>query len=142
MSAAASAQPPSPTAVKLISALVGVVSLLILLQAVTAGVFVRQPGKTTWVHAHQGMAYLVAILALAAVVVAFTTWKGMAGAQMVQAETVALLIGVVIQIGIGAQLGTSGHSGLLAIHIPLALIIFGIALHLSTFVSNLRRSAR
>jgi hypothetical protein len=142
MSAAATTQPPSSTAVKLISALVGVVSLLILLQAVTAGIFVRQPGKTTWVHAHQGMAYLAALLALAVVVVAFTTWKGMVGAQMIQREAVALLVAIIIQIGIGAQLGTSGHTGLLAIHIPLALLIFGLALHLSTFVSNLRRSAR
>jgi hypothetical protein len=136
------AQSPSPNAVKLISALVGVVALLILIQGVTAGIFVRQPGKTTWVHAHQGLAYLAALLAAAAVVVAFTTWKGMVGAQMVQRESVALLIAIIIQIGIGAQLGTSGHSGLLAVHIPLALLIFGLTLHLSTFVSNLRRSAR
>jgi hypothetical protein len=136
------AQSPSPTAVKLISALVGVVALLILLQGVTAGIFVRQPGKTTWVHAHQGMAYLAALLAVAVVVVSFTTWKGMAGAQMVQRESIALLIAIVIQIGIGAQLGTGGHTALLAIHIPLALLIFGLTLHLSTFVSNLRRRAR
>lgn len=135
---------PSPTAVKSIAAIVGVLSLGVLVQAVTAGVFVREQHRDGWINAHSGLAYLIALLALAAVVVAVGMWRGKVGASVVMAETVALLVAVVIQIAIGQQIGdldkAGTHPGLLAIHIPLALIIFGLALHLSTYVANLRRS--
>jgi hypothetical protein len=136
---------PSPVAVKLIAAIVGILSLGVLVQAATSGVFVREQNRTGWINAHSGVAYVVALLALAAVVVALGMWRGKAGAPVVITETVALLVAVVIQIGIGQQIGDLGksgtHPGLLAIHIPLALIIFGLALHLSTYVANLRRSS-
>jgi hypothetical protein len=145
MSSSASAvlEPPNPTAAKAIAALVGVISLLVLVQAVTGGLVSREGGHKGLINAHSGMAYLIGLLALAAVVVAVVMWRGKAGGQMVLAETVALLIFVVIQIGIGQQIGDigkSGHPGLLALHIPVALIVFGLAGHLSTFVANLRRS--
>lgn len=135
---------PSPTATKAIAALVGVLSLGVLVQAATGGLVAREKGRKGWINAHSGIAYLVALLAVAAVVVAFVMWRGKVGAKVVMAETVALLVAVVIQIGIGQQIGDLGkggtHPGLLAVHIPLALIIFGLALHLSTYVANLRRA--
>lgn len=137
---------PSPTAVRTISALVGIVSVGVLVQAVTSGVFVREQHRQGWINAHSGVAYLVGLLALVAAVVALVMWRGKVGAPVVVAETVALFIAVLVQIGIGGQIGDLGaagsHPGLLAVHIPLALIIFGIALHLSTYVANLRRRAR
>ncbi|MGI8750971.1 MAG: hypothetical protein ACR2MN_01385 [Acidimicrobiales bacterium] len=137
---------PSPTAVKSTAAIVGVLSLGVLVQAVTSGVFVRESHRDGWINAHAGVAYVVALLALAAFVVALAKWRGKVGAPVVIAETAALLVAVVIQIGIGQQIGDLGksgtHPGLLAIHIPLALIIFGLALHLSTFVANVRRGGR
>jgi hypothetical protein len=148
MSSAAPAglERPDPTAVTWISALVGVVSLGVLFQAVTGGIFAREKDHKGLIDAHSGIAYLIALLAVAAVVVAFVMWRGKLGGQVVMAETIALLVAIVIQIGIGAQIGDidkgGTHPGLLAIHIPLALIIFGLALHLSTYVANLRRSAR
>jgi predicted histidine transporter YuiF (NhaC family) len=62
---------------------------------------------------------------------------------VVLGETVALLVGLVIQVGIGQQIGkyaTAGtHPGFLAIHIPLALLVFGLSVHLSSFVADVRR---
>jgi hypothetical protein len=146
MSPSASAvEQPSPTAVKAISAIVGTMSLGILVQAVTGGIFARETNHKGLINAHSGIAYLIAVLAVAAVVVAFVMWRGRAGGQLVIAETVAMLIAVAAQIGIGQKIGDLGkggtHPGLLAIHIPLALIIFGLALHLSTSVANMRRSS-
>jgi len=135
------AKTPKATAIKATAALVGVLSLLILVQAFTGGWTAREANKTGLVHAHQGVAYLVLGLAVALVIVALVMWRGMAGGQVVVAESVALLVLIIIQIGIGQQIGKGkGHPGLLAIHIPLAMIIFGITLHMSTFASNLRRS--
>jgi hypothetical protein len=136
---------PSPTAVKAISAIVGTVSLGVLVQAVTGGIFSREANHKGLINAHSGIGYVVAVLALAAVVVAYLMWRGKTGAQVVIAETVALFVLVVVQIGVGQQIGDLGkggtHPGLLAIHVPLAMVIFGLSLHLSTFVANIRRLA-
>lgn len=139
------AGPPSPAAIKSMAAIVGVLALGVLVQAVTSGVFAREPNREGWINAHLGVAYVVALLALAAVVVALGMWRGKVGAPVVIAETVALLVAVVVQVGIGPQIGrldkAGAHPGLLVVHIPLALIIFGLALHLSTYVANLRWSS-
>lgn len=134
---------PNPPAIKAMAALAGCVSLGILIQAVTGGVLSRDSGHKGLINAHSGIAYLVAVLALAAVVVAFMMWRGKAGASVVIGETVAMLVGAVILIGIGQQIGdvseAGKHPGLLALHIPVALLVFGISVHLSSFVSNVRR---
>ncbi len=134
---------PSPAAVKSISAIAGVLLLGVLFQAVSSGVFVREAHKDGLINAHSGVAYLVGLLALAALVVALVMWRGRAGGQVVIAETAGLFLAVVIQIGIGQQVGDLGktgtHPGLLAVHIPLALIIFGLAGHLSSHVASVRR---
>ncbi|MGI8904649.1 MAG: hypothetical protein ACR2IP_13595 [Solirubrobacteraceae bacterium] len=137
---------PSPAAVKSISAIIGVLFIGVLFQAVSSGIFVREQHHDGLINAHSGIAYLVGLLALAALVVAVVMWRGRAGGQVVVAETAALFIAVVIQIGIGQQVGDLGktgtHPGLLAVHIPLALIIFGLAVHISAYVASIRRGAR
>ena len=139
----AAVEQPSPAAVKAISAIVGALSLGVLVQAVTGGIFAREPNHKGLINAHSGIAYLVAVLALAAVVVGYVMWRGRTGGHVVMAETASLFVLVVVQIGIGQKIGDLGkggtHPGLLAIHIPLALLIFGLSVHLSTFVANLRR---
>lgn len=141
---------PSPGAVTAISSVVGILSLAILVQAGTGGLIARETGRGGFVNAHSGIAYVVALLAVATVVVAVMMWRGKAGGQVVLYESIALLVLVIIQIGIGQKIGDLNkggaaakgtHPGLLAIHIPVALLIFGLAVHLSAFVSNIRRRA-
>ncbi len=114
---------PNATAVKAMAAIAGCVSLGILVQAVTVtgGIVSRNSSHKGLINAHSGVAYLVAVLA--AVVVAFMIWRGKAGGQVVVAETIALLVGVILQIGIGQQIGdvnqAGKHQGLLALHVPL-----------------------
>ena len=72
---------PSPAAVKAISALVGILSLGVLVQAVTGGIFAREPNHKGLVDAHSGIAYLVAVLALAVAVVGFVMWRGRTAAR-------------------------------------------------------------
>ncbi len=140
--AAAALKQPEPTAIKATAALAGIIALGVLVQAVTGGLVAREYRKGV-INAHSGLAYLLAVLAVAAVVVAVVMWRGKAGGQVVLYETIALLVAVIIQIGVGQQIGDPNqkgkHAGLLAIHVPLALLIFGLTLHLSTFVSNIRR---
>ena len=135
---------PSPGAVKSIAALAGVVALGTLVQAVMGGLIAREYRKGV-IDGHQGVGYLIGLVALAALVVALTQWRGRVGGQLVLYETAGMFVAAVLEIGVGQQIGDytksgSMHPGVLAIHIPLALIIFGLALHLSTFVANLRRA--
>ena len=140
------AQSPSPTAIKATAALAGVISLLVLIQAALGGLVSRETGRKGVVNAHSGIGYLVAVLSIVLVVVGVALWRGRAGYQLVLYESVALVVCVIIQIGVGMKIGdlpvkSGDHPGLLAIHIPLALLIFGLTLHLQTFVANLRRTA-
>jgi hypothetical protein len=143
-SASTAIEQPDPSAVKAISAIVGTLSLGVLVQAVTGGIFAREADHKGLINAHSGIAYVVAVLALAAVVIGVVKWRGKIGGQVVLAETIALLVLVIVQIGIGQKIGdlnkANTHPGLLAIHIPVALLIFGLSVHLSTYVANLRRS--
>lgn len=143
MSSRASALPaPSPGAITAISAVVGVLALAVLVNAILAGTFITkflQPGHSKGgINAHMGIGDLVVLLAIATVAIAFTMWRGKAGFPVIAGESVALLVFVIIEFGVGQQL--EKHSGLLVIHIPVAVLIFGIATHLSSYVANLRRS--
>src|SRR5450432_2609694 len=124
----AAVEQPDPSAVKAISAIVGTLSLGVLVQAVTGGIFARETNHKGLIDAHSGIAYLVAVLALAAVVVGVVQWRGKIGGQVVLAETIALLVLLIVQIGIGQKIGELSkgdtHPGLLAVHIPVALLIF------------------
>lgn len=143
MSPRASALPqPSSTAIKAMSAVVGVLALGVLFQAITAGIFLPSVSKTGAINAHKGVGDLVVLLALASVVMAFTMWRGRAGFQVVSGETIALLVLAAIELGIGQAMSKnfSKHHGLLVIHIPVALLIFAVTTHLSTYVANLRRA--
>jgi hypothetical protein len=128
---------PSAGAVKAISAVVGVLALAVLFQAITAGVMVRNFKRSKWVNAHMGVGDLIVLLAVVAVAIAFTMWRGKAGFRVVAGETIALLVLVIIEFGIGQSI--EKHTGLLVIHIPVALLIFGVTTHLSAYVANLRR---
>ena len=138
------AERPSPQAVTLMAAITGFLMLGVLFQGVSAGVFARKANQDGLIHAHAGVAYVLAVLALAALVVAVVMWRGRTGGNVVVAEAAVLFLALAVEIGIGSQVGGLASSGakpgLLAVHIPLALIIFGLSIHLSTFVAGVRRS--
>jgi hypothetical protein len=133
---------PAPTAFKAMSAVVGVLALGVLFQGITAGIFLPGVSKTGAINAHKGVGDLLVLLALATVVMAFTMWRGKAGFQVVSGEAIALLVLCVVELGVGQAMAKNfgKHHGLLVIHIPVALLIFAITTHLSTYLANLRRS--
>ncbi len=140
------AERPSMSAVKAISAVTGVVLLGVLFQAVSGGVFARQANHDGLINAHGGVAYLIAAMALVALIVALVMWRGKVGGNVVVAETAVLFVAAAAEVGIGQQVGdlgaSTGHPGALAVHIPLAVIIFGLAVHLSAYAAGVRRGAR
>jgi hypothetical protein len=116
-------RPRSP----LYSALIGLVALGVLLQGVWAGMFIREDQHyvSRWVAVHSLDGQVTAALALVATVVAFVQLR--ARRDLVLGTAVLTLL-LVAEIGLGASLDAA--QGLLALHIPLALALMGLAVWL------------
>ncbi|HEV7208862.1 MAG TPA: hypothetical protein VGN54_08985 [Mycobacteriales bacterium] len=129
--------PASATALGRFAAASGLTSLAILVQAVLAGAFVSQNGRAGWITAHSYVAIAVMVFALITAVLAWGGLRAQAP-HLWQAATVLFVL-TVIQTGIGHAITDSGADGLIVVHVPLALIIFGITVWLSAQAAQLRR---
>jgi ABC-type uncharacterized transport system permease subunit len=130
---------PSTSALKGFSALVGITSLAIFVQAVTAGEFVSQAHRGGWISAHDIIANVVAVLALATMIFAIVTLRAASRALLI--GTIALFVLVAVQTLIGHQITDNDQDWLIGIHVPLAFIIFGIAVWLPIQSVALRRAS-
>jgi heme A synthase len=129
---------PAQSSLKGFSALVGATSLAIFLQAITAGEFVSQDHREGWIAAHDIVSNIVAVLALATMV--FTIVRLRTASRPLLVGTIVLFVLVVIQTVLGHQITDSKQDWLIGIHVPLALIIFGIAVWLPIAAVSLRRA--
>jgi hypothetical protein len=123
--------------IRLYTSLVGLTALTILVQAVLAGEFLGGEGRDGWVSAHGVVADVSWVLALVTAVVAWRylrvshrpLWLGSAG----------LFVLDLAQTGIGHLITDDGHDGLIVVHIPIALLLFGLTVWLSLRAAQLRR---
>jgi heme A synthase len=129
----------SANAFKGFSALIGVTSLAIFAQAIVAGEFVSQDHRKGWIDAHDIVADIVAVLALATMIYAIVRLRRASRALLV--GTIVLFVLVVVQTLIGHQITDNHQDWLIGIHVPLAFIIFGIAIWLPIQSVALRRAA-
>ena len=129
----------SSATLKWFSALTGLTSLSILAQAVIAGEFVSQKHRHGWIDVHDVVADVVAVLALATMVFTIVALRKRSRALVI--GTIVLFVLVDIQIFIGHQITDNNQDWLIAIHVPLAFIIFGIAIWLPINSAMLRRAA-
>ena len=131
---------PSPATLKWFSALVGVTSLAIFVQAVTAGEFVSQKHRGGWIDAHDIVADIVAVLALATMIFTIVTLRR--SSRPILVGTIVLFVLVVVQTILGHQITDNDQDWLIGVHVPLAFIVFGIALWLPINSVMLRRAGR
>jgi heme A synthase len=111
----------------LFSALTGLASLAILLQAVWAGIFIRR-GNTydgTWVTVHARGAEVALVLALAAAVVAFLRLRSR---RDLLVGSTALVVLLAFEAYLGGEV--FDHPGLQVVHFPLALALMALAVWL------------
>ena len=112
------------------SILVGLAALAVLLQGVWAGIFLdRDLSHSTandWVNVHSVGAYVAIGLALAATVVAVRQLRQRSDLIIGSAVFTVLLIG---EAGLGSAIQSGTHS-LTAVHVPLAMVILGVAVWL------------
>jgi hypothetical protein len=110
------------------SALVGLTSLGVLLQGVWAGLFMGgsdDPGRWATVHQHGGEA-TVALGFLATV--AALVW--LRDRRVVVVGTALLFVLLVVQLVVGMAIGDSSWA--VVVHVPLAMLLMGLAFWLPT----------
>jgi hypothetical protein len=129
-----------PQRLTIFAALTGLTSLAIFLQAVTAGQFVSQPGQDSWVTVHGVVADVCWGLALITAAYAAVALRRTVPRLVVAAAVLFVL--TLAQTGIGHLITDDNENGWIAVHVPLALVIFGLTLWLSLRAALARRSAR
>lgn len=108
-------------------ALIGLASLVVLLQAVWAGLFVRegQDYKQSWVEVHSRGADLAIVLAVIAVVVAVVKLRARTD---LLAGSVVFAVLLVLEAYVGGLIGD--HSALTVVHFPLGMALMALSVWL------------
>jgi heme A synthase len=107
--------------------LAGLAALGILLQGVWAGLFIRpgEPNNGTWVFVHARCAEVTIAAAVAAAAVAF--WRLRARRDLLAGSGVLVVL-LVVEAYVGGEVFR--RPGLAVLHIPLALVLMGLAVWL------------
>lgn len=120
--------------------LVGLTSLGVLAQGVTAGIFVDQEGRDGWVTVHGVIADVTWVAALATAIVGYRTVRRMHHRLWVL--TAVLFVLALAQTGLGHLITDGGMDGLIVVHVPLAMLIFGLTIWLVVATAHARRTGR
>jgi hypothetical protein len=111
--------------------LVGLTSVVVLLQGLWAGIFLEHDGRrdkaTTALDLHSAGASLAVLLALVAVVVA--TMRLRARRDLLWG-TVALFVLLLVEMAVGQLIRDSDQDTLTAVHVPLAMVLMGLCVWL------------
>lgn len=124
---------------KIFSALTGVVALLVLLQGLWAGIFLEHDGERdaseSWITTHARGGELAIVIAIAATVWALLKLRSRRDLWIGAA---VLVVALVVESYLGGLIKDSGKDTLTAVHVPLAMLIMGLAVWLPL---RARRSA-
>ncbi|SEP84869.1 hypothetical protein [Microlunatus flavus] len=112
---------------RLFSVLVGLSTLVVLLQGLWAGLFVQegQDYKDGWVEVHARGADVAIALALVAVVLALVKLRSRRDLVI---GSIVFLVLLVLEAYLGGLIGD--RAGLTAVHFPLAMLLMGLAVWL------------
>jgi len=127
---------PPATPVKVTTALVWLTTGAIFCQAIIAGQFVSQDGKDGWITVHGVVADASWVLSLVTAGYAFLTLRRH---FPVLVRLAAVLFAVtLLQTGIGHLITEAGVDWLIAVHVPLAFVVFAVAGYLSVWSLRVR----
>jgi hypothetical protein len=134
---ATSVQPTSETRTvrdPLYASMIGLTSLVVLLQGLWAGLFVREgkdfdatSSQANWVDVHDWGARIAIVLAFASLIVAI--WRLRLRKDLL-VGTGALFVLLVLEAYIGGKIGD--HASWPSFHIPLAMALMGLSVWLPT----------
>ena len=129
----------SPVSLRWFSALTGLTSAAIFVQAIVAGEFVSQNHRDGWIGAHDIVADVVAVFALATMIFTIVVLRRRSRPLLI--ASIVLFVLVLGQVAIGHQITDNKQDWLIAVHVPLAFVVFAIAGWLPISAAMLRRSA-
>jgi hypothetical protein len=121
------------------AALVGLVALAILVQGVLAGIFVEPGTHGGALNAHDVNADVTLGLAIVAAGYAIAFLRQ--AARSLAIGSVVLVVLLIALVSIGHAITGSGDDGLTPVHVPLALLAFGLTVWLSVRARSLRRTS-
>jgi hypothetical protein len=116
--------------------LAGLTSLSILLQGIFAGVFIEPGVHSGWLNAHNVNADIATALGVLTAVYAGILGSRIGRAIVTGSAVLALLL--IAQTAIGHAIAGSGDNSLTAVHVPLALLAFGLTIWLSARARAIR----
>ncbi len=123
---------------RLFAPLAGLTSVSVLCQAVTAGEFVSQEGRDGWIEIHGMLGYLTILFAVATAVVGL--WAFRTSAPVIAWASVVLAVLIAFQFVIGQLITDSEQDGWIGVHVPLALVVFGLSVWLAVASAAQRRA--
>jgi hypothetical protein len=129
--------PPRRSLPPLFVVTLALATALVFLQAVIAGVFVNQDGRDSWVTVHGVVADATWVAALVAAVVGLLRVRRTR--PTLAWGTAALFVLTLAQTGIGHLITDKGMDGLIVVHVPLAVLIFGLATWLMVDLGRVSR---
>jgi ABC-type uncharacterized transport system permease subunit len=133
------AQPRRSRAARAFAPLAGATSLLILCQAVTAGRFIADEHNKIELEVHSGVGYLTVLVAIATAVVAVIAFRNTS--RILVWASAALAVFTAVQLVIGKLITDAEQDGWIVVHVPLALIVFGLTIWLAFAAARDRRVA-
>jgi hypothetical protein len=112
-------------------------SAAILVQAVTAGVFVGKTGADSWVTVHGLVADLSWVLALVTAVIGFLSIRR--ATPRLEYWAIALFVLTLAQTGLGHLITDYKDDWIIEVHVPLAMVIFGLTVWITVRAGRLHR---
>jgi len=140
MTTAAQTPAPSgsaPRGLRLFNALIGVTTLGIFVQAITAGEFVSQEHRDGWITAHNISANVTILVALVTAVIGLVLVR--ATDKMLAWSGLVLFALLILQTVLGHLITEGEADGWIGVHVPLAFVIVALAVWLAVRGAQVRR---
>jgi len=122
---------PAPARNKPFSILIGLTTLVVLLQGLWAGIFLEHPGRVpsgTALDLHSAGGSLATVLALAALVVASLRLRARRDLWW---GSLLLFLLLAVEVFLGQLIHDSHKHALTAVHVPLAMLLMALCVWLS-----------
>lgn len=127
----------APKGLRLFNALIGVTTLGIFVQAVTAGEFVSQEHRDGWITAHNISANATLVVALVTAVIGLVLVR--ATDRVLAWSSLVLFVLLILQTVLGHLITDVEADGWIGVHVPLAFVIVALAVWLSVRGAQVRR---
>jgi Mn2+/Fe2+ NRAMP family transporter len=127
----------APRGLRLFNALVGVTTLGIFVQAITAGEFVSQKDRDGWISAHDISANATIVAALVTAVIGLVLVR--ATDRALAWSSLVLFVLLLVQTMLGYLITDAHADGWIGVHVPLAFVIVALAVWLAVRGAQMRR---